>query len=74
MEFNTVEHEALLLSPKERAKLAHKLLLSLDVLSEEELNELWLDEASRRAQELDNGESQPVSSEEVMEKARALLR
>ena len=74
MEFHTVEYEALLLPPQERAKLAQRLLLSLDELSEEELNELWLSEANRRARELDSGESQPVSSEEVMRKAKALLK
>ena len=74
MDPTTVEHEALRLSPEERAKLAHKLLLSLDTLSEEELEHAWLIEADRRARELDRGETQPIPAEEVRRKARALLR
>ena len=74
MERNRVEHEALRLPPEERAKLAHKLLLSLDALSEEELEQAWLVEADRRARELDRGEVLPVPAEEVRRKARALLR
>lgn len=74
MDFKTIEHEALGLSPEDRAKLAQKLLLSLDLLSEEEIEESWLIEAERRAHEIDRGEVQPVPAEEVRRKARALLR
>jgi putative addiction module component (TIGR02574 family) len=74
MEPKTVEREALRLPPEERARLAQKLLLSLEALSEEELEQTWLVEADRRARELDRGEVQPVPAEEVRRKARALLR
>lgn len=74
LDFDTVEREALRLSTAERAKLAQKLPLSLDELSEEETGRLWLAEAARRADELDRGEVQPVAAEDVMRKARALLR
>ncbi len=70
----TVEHEALRLAPEARAKLAQKLLLSLDTLSEEELEQIWLREADRRARELDRGDVQPIPADEVRRKARALLR
>ena len=33
MDLKTIEHEALSLSPEDRAKLAQKLILSLDLLS-----------------------------------------
>jgi putative addiction module component (TIGR02574 family) len=74
MDPQTIEHEALSLPQEDRAKLAQKLLLSLDSLSEGELNQTWLIEADRRARELDNGDVQPISAEEVRRKARALLR
>ena len=74
MEPKTVEREALRLPPEERARLAQKLLLSLEALSEEELEQTWLVEADRRARELDRGEVQPVPAEEVRRKARALLK
>jgi putative addiction module component (TIGR02574 family) len=69
-----VEYEALRLPPEGRAQLAQKLLLSLDALSEEELEDAWLTEANRRARELDRGEVQPIPADEVRRKARALLR
>ncbi|MCH8349602.1 MAG: addiction module protein [Chloroflexi bacterium] len=74
MDPQTVEHEALGLPPEDRAKLAQKLLLSLDTLSEEELEQAWLVEADRRARELDRGDVQPISADEVRRKARSLLR
>jgi putative addiction module component (TIGR02574 family) len=74
MDPQTIEHEALSLPQEDRAKLAQKLLLSLDSLSEEERNQTWLIEADRRARELDNGDVQPISAEEVRRKARALSK
>lgn len=74
MNLKQIEHEALHLTENERAELAHKLLLSLDVPTEEEIEKDWLIEASRRAKELDEGVVQPISAEEVRKKAQALLR
>ena len=74
MDPQTIEREALGLSPEDRAKLAQKLLLSLDTLSEDESGQIWLIEADRRARELDRGDVQPISAEEVRKKARARLR
>ena len=47
---------------------------SLDDPSEEALAETWLSEAGRRAGEIERGEVEPVSAEEVRRRARALLR
>lgn len=55
-------------------RLSHQLKLSLDVPSEEELRSDWLYEAHRRAEELDDGAVQGVPSEEVMRKARVLIK
>ena len=74
MDAKIVEREALRMPPEDRAKLAQKLLLSLDALSEEELEQTWLIEADRRARQLDRGESQPIPADEIRRKARALLR
>ncbi len=68
-----IEDEALHLSEEERAALAQKLLLSLDVPPADDMGEAWLVEAHRRARELDEGLVQPVPAEEVRKKARALL-
>ena len=74
MDFQNVEHEALSLPPEDRANLAQKLLLSLDTFSEEELDQEWLIEAARRARQLERGDVQPISAEEVRRRAQALLR
>jgi putative addiction module component (TIGR02574 family) len=73
MDSKAIEQEALGLPPGDRAKLAQKLLLSLDALSEDESEQGWLIEADRRARELDRGDVQPVSADDVRKKARALL-
>ncbi|WP_082877578.1 addiction module protein [Methylomonas koyamae] len=74
MDSTVIEREALHLPAAERAKLAHSLLLSLENLSDAELYEVWLDEAQRRADEIDQGSVELISSEEVSTKARLLLR
>lgn len=74
MNLKKIEGEALHLSEEERAELAQKLLLSLDVPTAEEIEQDWLVEARRRARELDEGIVQPIPAEEVRKKARALLR
>lgn len=74
MDSATIEQEALHLPPKERARLAHKLLLSLKEFSESEMTEVWLDEADRRAIEIDQGLVQLIPADEVSRKARALLK
>ena len=74
MNLQKIEDEALHLPKEERARLIQKLVLSLESPSKEELKSVWLLEARRRAQELDDGSVQAVSSEDVMEKARALIK
>jgi putative addiction module component (TIGR02574 family) len=65
---------ALKLDLRDRAELAHELLRSLDELSPEEIERLWLDEAERRLRELEEGRVQPIPGEQVLAEARARLR
>jgi len=74
MNLQKIEDEALHLPKEERAILIQKLVSSLESPSREELRSGWLLEARRRAQELDDGSVQAVSSEDVMRKARALIK
>ncbi len=74
MKLKQIEDEVLRLPEDERAELAQKILISLDVPSESEIAEDWLVEAKRRARELDEGIVQPIPAEEVRRKAQALLR
>jgi putative addiction module component (TIGR02574 family) len=74
MNLQRIENEALHLPKEERAQLIQRLVLSLESPSEEELKADWLLEARRRAEELDSGSVQPVPGEDVMKKARALIK
>lgn len=74
MDFKSLEKQALELPVSERAKLAQELLVSLDTLNPSERQQLWLDEAERRVQQLDSGEVVLVPGEDVARKARELLR
>ena len=74
MNTETIEQTVLHLPMRQRAELAHKLLLSLEEQDEDEIAEAWRIEAVRRAAELDSGQADTVSAEEVRAAARALLR
>lgn len=50
---------------KERAKLAERLLESLDGVSEEEISELWFDESERRIREYRAGRMDAIASDQV---------
>ena len=70
----TLSREALSLPIEERAKLAEQLLSSLDALSDKENEQLWFQEAARRADELDRGIAQRIPAEDVQREVRALLK
>jgi putative addiction module component (TIGR02574 family) len=68
-----LETEALELPVRERAALAHRLIASLDD-DPIEVELAWGEEISRRLAAYRSGEVQTISSDDVFEKARALLR
>ena len=74
MKAETIRREALLLPVQERAELAEQLLSSLDDLSEAEIEQLWLREAARRAEELDRGVAKCVPTDAVRRQALAMLK
>ena len=74
MDAKEIETEALSLPSEERASLAHRLLLSLEELSEAEFERLWAEESSRRLANVDSGGPASIPADEVAKKARALLR
>ena len=73
MTIEQVESEALKLNPKARAELAEKLLKSLEELSEEQIMQLWAEEAVRRDAELDSGTAAMRDAEDVFKDARARI-
>jgi hypothetical protein len=74
MSIQELEAEALKLDPKSRARLAEKLLASLENLSEEENARLWVEEAERRAVEMDTQPDVSTSAKDVFREARAKLQ
>jgi putative addiction module component (TIGR02574 family) len=70
-----VENEALQLSEQERARLAVRLLASLEEEAEspEEAEKLWLAEAEQRFEELRTGIVRGVPAREVFAQLRAKL-
>ena len=74
MTFDQLEERLLKLGPSERAKLASRLLESLDVLSDAENEVLWEEEALRRDVELEASPRKARPAREVFRDARAKLR
>ena len=62
MSIDEIEAAALKLDPKARARLAEKLLESLETLSDQENERLWAEEAERRDADWDSapGTARPV--------------
>lgn len=56
---------ALQLQPDARIQLAHSLVESLSTLSETEFEELWLQEAERRDNELESGQGKAIPGEDI---------
>lgn len=67
------EAEALKLPPADRAVLARHLIASLDQLSEEQVEQLWLDEAERRHRDYKSANVSARLAEDVMRDARRAI-
>ena len=73
IDMKSLENEALGLPSQDRAKLALDLIESLEMLSPVEIEELWAQEAQRRADQIDNLPVALISAEIVSARAHALL-
>ena len=69
-----VESRALRLPRRERARLAQRLISSLDQEVDPDVDKLWLQEAERRLRELKAGKVAGVPAEKVVRKVRSALR
>ena len=74
MKIEKLEAEALKLDSKSRARLAEKLLDSLEELSEEEKARLWAEEARRRDVQMDADPDSGRPSEDVFREARSRIK
>jgi broad specificity phosphatase PhoE len=65
-------HEALKLAPHDRARLAERLLESLENLTDEENAKLWAEEAKRRDAAWEDSKARPAA--DVLKDARTRLK
>lgn len=68
---NRVVEEALSLPADMRLNLVDKLITSLNLPIDEDINRLWAEEAERRISQIEAGEVRLVPGEEVFSKIRA---
>ena len=67
---NKVFEEALSLPSNERASLVEKLLTSLNLPIQAEIDRLWMEEAERRVSQIEQGEVELIPGDEVFAKIR----
>lgn len=72
-----LEKQALQLSPSERGKLIHRLIVSLEGEPEESpevIARAWDEEISRRVADMEAGRTQWIPADEVMTRFRAKIK
>jgi len=69
-----LESKALKLSPRKRARLAQRLISSLEREVDADAEKLWREEAERRLGEIKSGKVAGIPAEKVIRKARSSLR
>jgi putative addiction module component (TIGR02574 family) len=70
-----LEDDVLRLPPRARARLAQRLIASLEQEpADPDAEALWMAEAQRRAEELASGKVNRIPAETALTKARAALR
>jgi len=69
-----LESKALKLSPRKRARLAQRLISSLEREVDADAEKLWRQEAERRLGEIKSGKVAGIPAEKVITKARSSLR
>jgi hypothetical protein len=74
MSIKEIEAAVLKLLPRDRARLAGKLLESLEDLSEEENELIWAQEAERRDEAWSDTANRSRTAKTVLRRARARLR
>ncbi len=71
--FEELENQALQLSPPERSKLIHRLIVSLDgelTDTPEAIAKVWDEEIARRVADMDAGRTQWIPADEVIVRLR----
>jgi putative addiction module component (TIGR02574 family) len=69
-----IVHEALQLTPAQRAEVADILVESLESTPPDEVQKLWIDEATRRLAEIRSGNVTTIPGDDVLAEARRLIK
>ena len=71
-----IVQELLSLPEAERARLAHRLIVSLDgdVQPDERVQAAWLEEIKRRDDEIEQGKVQTIPADEALRRAHEALK
>ena len=70
----TIEKDAAKLSHRERARLALRLIESLDPGKDEDVDEVWLAEAERRLRDYDSGKTKARNANDALEEIEQQLK
>jgi len=73
MTLRVLEKEVLELPPRSRARLAEKIIASLDDYADPKLASAWDDEIGRRVAEIESGVEPGIPADQVMKQARAAI-
>ena len=71
-----IENQALQLSPQDRCELIHRLIVSLESVSDdtpEAIAKAWDEEVARRVADMEAGRTQWIPAAEVMSRISALI-
>ena len=71
--FDEVQKQAQMLTPQEKAALAHRLIEELDETTDADVEQLWIAESQRRYEAYVRGEVTSLPGDEVMARARNRL-
>jgi putative addiction module component (TIGR02574 family) len=74
MNSTAIEQSVLGLPKLERAHLVHLLLDSLDAPTDTDIQDIWLSEARRRADDIDAGKVNLVSGEQLERQVQAIFK
>ncbi len=69
-----IEAEVLKLPARQRARIAERIISSLDDKADPDHERLWLEEAERRLDELLSGKTKGIPADRVFKRALSALR
>ena len=73
-QLESITSAAMTLSERERAKLAHDLVASLDGPADISVAEAWDTEICRRINDIESGKTELLDADEAIARARARIR